>query len=62
MFILDPGPWNLGIYPGCRIPNPTTATKEKGEKICYKIENYFIFELVKKQIFSQFTKIQCFFT
>jgi hypothetical protein len=49
--------------PGClsRIPDPKTATNERGEKKncfvypfcshkCHKIENYFIFELVKKKL------------
>jgi hypothetical protein len=33
MFILDPGSWFLPIPdPGSRIPDPKTATKERGEK------------------------------
>jgi hypothetical protein len=53
MFIPDPD-----FYPS-RNPDPTTATKEKGEKISFslpfcshkyhKIKNYFIFELVQKK-------------
>jgi hypothetical protein len=53
MFILDPD-----FYPS-RIPDPKTATKERGEKICChiffssqnfnKIENYFIFKMLKKK-------------
>ncbi len=49
-----------------RIPGLTTATKE-GEKICcstfscshkyYKIENYFIFEQVKKKIWANLQRI-----
>jgi hypothetical protein len=54
MFIADPD-----FYPS-RIPDPKTATKERGEiKICCHIffcnhkfrtiENYFIFEMLKKK-------------
>jgi hypothetical protein len=49
----------LILYPS-RIPDPKTSTKERGEKkivvipICshkfHKIENYFIFEMLKKKI------------
>jgi hypothetical protein len=49
-----------------RIPDPKTATKEKGEKICcptffcshkyQKIETYYIFELVKKKKFGPIYK------
>jgi hypothetical protein len=46
-----------------RIPNPKTSTKERGEKkidchtfFCshkfHKIENYFIFEMLKKKKFG----------
>jgi hypothetical protein len=55
------------VYPGSRIPDPKTATKERGEnEICCpsyfvatnisKIENYFNFEMVKKKNMGQFTK------
>jgi hypothetical protein len=47
-------------HPRSRIPDPKTATKESGEKnllpyfFCshklHKIENYFIFEMLKKKI------------
>jgi len=51
-----------------RIPDPKSATKEKGEKkfvvlpfFCshkyHKIENYFIFELVKKKIWANLQRI-----
>jgi hypothetical protein len=59
-FIPDPD-----FYP-FRISDPKTATKEKGEKKfvvitfcshkCYKIENYFIFEMLKKKNLGQFSK------
>jgi hypothetical protein len=59
MFIPDPD-----FYPS-RIPDPKTATKERMEKkICchtlfcshkfHKIENYFIFEMMKKNIWTNF--------
>jgi hypothetical protein len=61
------------VYPGsgflsipvpeslCRIPDPTTATKEGGKICCFtitffvatkinRVENYFIFEQVQKEI------------
>jgi hypothetical protein len=69
MFIPDPGSYFLPIPdPGSRTPDPKTATKERGEtKICchsffcshtfYKIENYFIFEMLKKKIWVSFQKI-----
>jgi hypothetical protein len=58
MFTPDPD-----FYP-YRIPDPKTATKEKGEKnvspcifFCshklHKIENYFIFEMLKKKIWAR---------
>jgi hypothetical protein len=54
-------------YPGSRIPDPKTATKERGEKkICchnflcshknHKIANYFSFEVLKKKKLAQFSK------
>jgi hypothetical protein len=56
------------FYPS-RISDPKTATKERGEgdkKICchtfycshkfHKIEYYFIFEMMKKKNFGQFSK------
>jgi hypothetical protein len=54
--------------PRSRIPDPKTATKERGEKkICchsffwshkfHKIENYFIFEMLKKKIWVSFQRI-----
>ncbi len=52
--ILDPE----FTHPGSRIPDPKTATKERGEKNLlsyffyshkfHKIESYFIFEMLKK--------------
>jgi hypothetical protein len=59
MFIPDSGSWFLPILdPGSRIPDPKTATKRVVKKIsCHtfycshkflKIENYFIFEMLKK--------------
>jgi hypothetical protein len=49
--------------PGSRIPEPKTATKERGEKIsCHtffcsrkfnRIVNYFIFEMLNKKIFKE---------
>ncbi len=60
------------VYPGSRIPDPRTATKERGKKICYhtffcshkfhKIENYFIFEMLKKKIWPSFQRIIKLFT
>ncbi len=58
-----PGSWFLPIpEPGSRIPVPKTATKERRKKISshiffcshkfYKIVNYFIIELMKKQNFG----------
>jgi hypothetical protein len=54
--------------PGSRIPDPKTATKERGEKIgCHtlffkshkfhKIENYFIFYILKKKMWASFHRI-----
>jgi hypothetical protein len=61
MFIPDPD-----FYPS-RIPDPKTATKERGKKkICYtffcshkfhKIEYYFIFEMLKKKIWPIFKEL-----
>jgi hypothetical protein len=57
----------LDVYPGSRIPDPKTATKERGAKIfcciffCrhkfHKIENHFIFELVEKRSGANLQKI-----
>jgi hypothetical protein len=52
---------------GSRIPDPKTATKERGEKkknfhnfLCshkfHKIANYFSFEVLKKKNLGQFSK------
>jgi hypothetical protein len=56
--IPDPGSW---------IPDPKTATKERGEKklvaipLCshkfHKIVNYFSFEVLKKKIWASFQRI-----
>jgi hypothetical protein len=64
--ILDPD-----FYPS-RIPDPKTATKEKGEKklvvifLCshkfHKIANYFSFEVLKKKIWTNFQRITELFT
>jgi hypothetical protein len=52
MFMPDPD------FNPSRIPDPTTATKEKGEtnlfnlfysQIFHKIENYFLFKQVQKK-------------
>jgi hypothetical protein len=47
-----------------RIPDPKTATKERGGKITFlcsqkfhKIENYFSFEVPKKKIWANFQRI-----
>jgi hypothetical protein len=52
---------------GSRIPDPKTAAKERGEQICchtffcshkfHKIENYFIFEMLKKNFLASFQRI-----
>jgi hypothetical protein len=57
---------NPDFYPS-RIPDPKTATKERGKKIsCHtffcghkyqKIENYFIFEMRKKKNWGNFQRI-----
>jgi hypothetical protein len=58
MFIPDPGSWFLPIPdPGSRIPDPKTATKERGEK-----KNYFNFEVLKKKIWPNFQRIIELFT
>ncbi len=59
------------LYPS-RIPDPKTAAKEWGEKNLlsylfwlpqiHKIENYFIFEMLKKKILGSFQRILDFFT
>jgi hypothetical protein len=65
MFIPDPD-----FYPS-RILNPKTATKERDEKnllylFCshkfHKIKNYFIFEVLKKNIWVSFQIIIDLFT
>jgi hypothetical protein len=49
------------LHPGSRIPDPKTATKERGEKtfLCshkfHKIVNYF--EVLKKKIWANFQTI-----
>ena len=60
MFIPDPGSRFLPIPdPGSRIPDPKTATTERGEKklVVHKIVNYFIFEMLKKKIWANFQRI-----
>jgi hypothetical protein len=60
------------FYPS-RIPDPKTATKERGEKkischtfLCshkfHKIVNYFTFEVLKKKIWANFQRIIELFT
>jgi hypothetical protein len=59
-------------HPGSRIPDPKTATKERGEKnmmsylFCslkfHKTENYFTFEMLKKKIWASFQRITELFT
>jgi hypothetical protein len=56
------------FYPS-RIPDPKTATKDKGEKFCFvkqffvatnkfhKTEYYFIFDMLKKKIWPNFPRI-----
>jgi hypothetical protein len=67
MFIPDPD-----FYPS-RIPDPKTATKERGEKKLdvkpfhvatkfNKIVNYFSFEVLKKKIWANFQRIIELFT
>ncbi len=73
MFIPDPGSWFLSIPDTIsRIPDPKTATKERGEKnlLSYlllepqisQIINYFIFEMLKKKIWADFQSIIGLFT
>jgi hypothetical protein len=68
MFIPDSGSRILIFtHPRSRIPDPKTATKERGEKkidvipFCshkfHKIENYLIFEMLKKKIWANFQRI-----
>jgi hypothetical protein len=60
-------------HPGSRIPDPKTATKERGEKKLYvkpfyvatkfnKISNYFSFDVLKKKIWANFQRIMELFT
>jgi hypothetical protein len=72
--ILDPDFYPHQIPdPGSRIPDPKTATKERGEKkischtfLCshkfHKIVNYFSFEVLKKKIWANFQRIIELFT
>jgi hypothetical protein len=66
--VLHPGSRILIFtHPGSRIPDPKTATKERGEKNCchtlfcshkfHIIENYYVFELLKKKIWANFQRI-----
>jgi hypothetical protein len=63
----------ISTHPGSRIPDPKTATKERGEKkvgcltiFCshkfHKIKNYFIFDMLKKIMWANFQRIIEFFT
>jgi hypothetical protein len=47
---------------GSRIPDPKTATKERGEKKFPKIVHYFSFEVLKKKIWANFQRIIELFT
>jgi hypothetical protein len=49
-------------HPGSRIPDPKRATNERGEKKFTKLENYFIFEMLKKKIWASSQKIIELFT
>jgi hypothetical protein len=74
--VADPGCLSrilIFTHPGSRIPDPKTATKERGEKkICchnflcshkfHKIVNYFSFEVLKKTIWVNFQRIIELFT
>ncbi len=64
MFIPDPGSWFI-THPGSRIQKPQ---EKRGVKIIFchtffsshkfhKIENYYIFEMAKKNIWPSFQKI-----
>jgi hypothetical protein len=68
MFIPDPVSWFLPIpNPGSRIPDPKTATKERGEKkllsyfFCshkfHKIEYYFVFDCWRKKFGPNFKEL-----
>jgi hypothetical protein len=72
MFIPDLGSWFVN-HSRSRITDPKTSTKERGEKknschtrFCshkfHKIENYFIFEMLKKTIWPSFQRIIELFT
>ncbi len=66
MFIADPD-FYPPRSPGSRIPDPKTATKERGEKILlsylfcshkfHKIVNYLIFEMLKTKSWANFQRI-----
>jgi hypothetical protein len=71
--VADPGCLSrilIFTHPGSPIPDPKTATKERGEKnFCHtfshkfqKIENYFSFEVLKKKIWANFQRITELFT
>jgi hypothetical protein len=67
--VADPGCLSRIPDPGSRIPDPKTATKERGEKnllSCshkfHKIANYFSFEALKKKISANFQRIIELFT
>jgi hypothetical protein len=59
--------WIRDVYPGSRISDPKTATKERGEKNCchtffcshkfLKTANYFILLMLKKKNLANFKKI-----
>jgi hypothetical protein len=74
--VADPGCLSrilIFTHPGSRIPDPKTATKERGGKkiscdtfFCshkfHKIENYLIFEMLEKRIWANFQRIIELFT
>ncbi len=68
MFIPDPGSWLLpNPDPGSQIPDPNSNKREEWKKISfhtffcslkfYKIENYFIFGMLKKKMWVNFKEI-----
>ncbi len=74
--VADPGCLSrilIFTHPGSQIPDPKTATKERGKKkkfchtfLCshkfHKNKNYFSFEVLKKKIWANFQRIIELFT
>jgi hypothetical protein len=69
--VADPGCLSRIPDPGSRIPDPKTATKERGERklvvipfFCsqkfHKIVKYFSFEMLKKKVWSIFKELSNF--